>query len=332
MDSVPVWVLTAVVEVSLICIGILVFLLWLAVRGQRRLGVKMRELQRLREVPAESVVGEPGGGAVENVVTAPASEPAAADLLALLGDEAWEEDVAGPLTSPEAGAESVEAVTPGQASDETGGEAPALEEAPVEPIAALSQGMLDDLFASIPDEELDETGGEAPALEEAPEEPIVALSQEMLNDLFAAAEDELPQEADEAEASHGMVALQAENAAMEEQINGLQAKARLLQKIIKTLQSNVQLPREEQQEVPVPEGILREMEEGLAELQQGRERLYQEFQQYCRLRGLDEIGPVAPGRKLHDSASSSDEFGLSPEAQGTEESWRQEIDHLESEL
>jgi hypothetical protein len=156
---------------------------------------------------------------------------------------------------------------------------------PAEPVAeAEAMESEPEPFATSEETLLEEPSGEATTAAAS----TVALTQEMLDSLFAeAAADETeeitetPAE-DASEIQRSVIALLSENADMEQQVGKLQVKGQALREAIEALQANVALPLEERQDLPVPEKIMQEMEQGLTALQQGCERMQHELQVHCQ--------------------------------------------------
>lgn len=257
MPSVPVWFLTAVIEVGLLYMATLSMLLWLVWRRQRCLTLKVGELQRTLVAPSM-------------VAAMPAEWPAET------GEEGL--DVAF-LTEPSpVTAESLHAAS--------GADACA-----AEPVAEMGLGEPEpELLATT---ETGEMLDEEPSVEvTAAVAPTVTLTQEMLDSLFAAAAADETEEVAEmqeqqaAEIQRSVIALLSESADMEQQVGKLQDKGQVLREAIAALQANVALPLEEQQDLPVPEKIMQEMEQGLMVLQQGCKRMQHELQVHCQSLGL----------------------------------------------
>jgi hypothetical protein len=70
-------------------------------------------------------------------------------------------------------------------------------------------------------------------------------------------------------AQQNVAGLHPENTSVEKQIAELHEKNRDLRNVVESLQANTALLPEEQQEIPVPEAIMQEMEHGLAALGRG---------------------------------------------------------------
>jgi hypothetical protein len=263
MHSVPVWLLTAVIEVSLLAMATLSTLLWLVWRRQRRLTLQVVELQGALMAPS----------AVAVIPTAWPAETGAEEELDMAS-------VAAGCTITEVLPEEASHAAPVAHTFST--EAAAR--------AALSEPEQERCTTSEADETLLEDPSDAARAAEA---PSAAFTQEMLDDLFTAAAEEATdgvemQEDHASEIQRSVVALLSENADMEQRIGELQAKGLLLREAIEALQTNAALPPEEQQDLPVPETIMQEMEQGLAALQLGCERMQHELQAHCQALGLAE--------------------------------------------
>lgn len=259
MHSVPVWLLTAVVEVGLLAIATLSTLLWLVWRRQRRLMLKVAELQRALMAPST---------AAAIPIEWPA-EPGVEEEL----------DLASLAACPtELGAE-----------------------------AELSEPEQELLTTTESDKALDQDTSDATSTAEV---PTAAITQEMLDNLFnVAAEEEDKdtvemQENSASEIQRSVVALLSENADMEQRIGELQAKGMMLREALKALQANATLPPEEQQDLPVPEAIMQDMERGLAALQLGCERMQHELQAHCQALGLAELEETATSGAGGDQEAS----------------------------
>jgi len=248
MHSVPVWLLTAVIEVSLLCMGTLSVLLWFFWRRLRRLDLRVRELQQVQTATA-------------------AGSTLPTERSAMLETDDVEEQA------------TVAAMALGEAAATTAVEA--------EPETA----------AFVASEEPEEQEDESPSPAQA---PTATLTQEMLDNLFAGVlEDEeedaaLASDHDAGEIPQDMAAILTENAAMEQQIGRLQGKSQELRQAIEALRANTALPLEEQQDIPVPETMMQEMEQGLEVLRQGCERMQQTLQTHCQSVGLGTHGESAP--------------------------------------
>lgn len=241
MHSVPVWLLTAVIEVSLLCVGTLSVLLWFFWRRLRRLDLRVRELQQVQmATAAESIL--------------PTERPAMPET----------DDVDAQAT--------VAAI--------------ALEEVADTPAALVE--VEPDTTAFVASEEPEEQEDESPSPAQA---PTATLTQEMLDNLFAGALEDEDEDAtfasdhDAAEIPQDMAAILTENAAMEQQIGRLQEKSQELRQAIEALRANTALPPDEQQDLPVPEAMMQEMEQGLNVLRQGCERMQQTLQSHCQSLG-----------------------------------------------
>jgi hypothetical protein len=236
-----VWLLTAVIEVSLLCMGTLSVLLWFFWRRLRRLDLRVRELQQLQTATAV-------GSAL------PTERPAMLET----------DDVDEKAT--------VAAMALEESADTT---------------AALAEAE-PDTAAFVVSEEPEEQEDESPPPAQA---PTATLTQEMLDKLFAGAledEDEdaaLAADHDAAEIPQDMATILTENATMEQQIGRLQEKSQELRQAIEALRANTALPPEEQQDLPVPEAMMQEMEQGLDVLRQGCERMQQTLQTHCQSLG-----------------------------------------------
>jgi hypothetical protein len=280
MHSVPVWLLTAVIEVSLLAMATLSTLLWLVWRRQRRLTLKVAELQGALMAPS-------------TMVAIPMEWPAEPGV-----EEALD------MASVAAGG----AVTEGL-PEEFPHVASVADACPTEPVAeaGLPEPEQELCTAAGTDETLDADTSDAA---NAAEVPTAAITQEMLDHLFAAATEEEDKDAREmqednaSEIQRSVVALLSENADMEQRIGELQAKSLMLREAIEALQANAALPPEEQQNLPVPEVIMQEMEQGLAALQLGCERMQHELQAHCQALGLGEFEEAATSDASGDQEAS----------------------------
>jgi hypothetical protein len=280
MHSVPVWLLTAVIEVSLLAMATLSTLLWLVWRRQRRLTLQVTELQRALMVPS-------------TVAAIPTEWPAETGV---------EEEL--DMASVAAGC----AVTEGLL-EELSPAAPVAHTYSTEVTAEVE--LSEPEQALLPATETDETLAEDPSdAANAAEALPVPITQEMLDNLFtAAAADEDKdavemQEDNASEIQRSVVALLSENADMEQRIGELQAKGLMLREAIEALQANAALPPEEQQNLPVPEAIMQEMEQGLAALQLGCERMQHELRAHCQALGLAELEEAAVSGASGDQEAS----------------------------
>jgi hypothetical protein len=326
MNSVPVWVLTAVIEMSLLCTGALSVVSVLLWRRQRRLRRALMALQytlaqqtavspSLPIMPDEAAITTTPSDwslpvtAVEPPSVATTVIPPAADLVA--------QKTAAAVSAEEVGVGCTAEVEPEEA----------------EPPVGLSQAMLDSLFAAAQQENILENGTGETAPEEAEAEPTVGLSQEMLDSLFAAAQqDDIPEDEEgETEAllretQQSLAAMFSENATMEEQINHLEAKNQCLREAIEALQANIRLPLEAQQEITVPEKTMQEVEQGLQTLRYTRERMWQQLKTHGQLLGRDKAN--------HADAPTSEGDGTTQRRadQETGAGLQEEVRHLRVEL
>jgi len=265
MHSVPVWLLTAVIEVGLLAMAMLGTLLWLVWRRQRRLALKVEELQRALMAPSTVA-------AVSMEWPAETGVEEELDMASLAAGFAATEEL--PEAAPHAA--SVAYTCPTEPAAEAGFPEPKHEW----------------LTPTETDETLDEEPSDAAS---AAEVPTAAITQEMLDNLFAAAAQDEDKDAVEmqeenaSEIQRSVVALLSENADMEQRIGQLQEKGLVLREAIEALQANVAFPPEEQQDLPVPEVIMQEMEQGLAALQLGCERMQHELQAHCQALRLAEL-------------------------------------------
>jgi hypothetical protein len=247
-----VWLLTAVIEVSLLCTGTLSVLLWFLWRRLRRLDLKVKALQQVQTTSSVVTAGptERSGGIGTSAVLETDGDDGGATTVAI-----------------------------------------ALEEQ-LDTTAALIEAELD-MEALVETEETEEGPRQA-------EVPTATLTQEMLDNLFSGAlkdEDEdaaLASDLDAAGIPQDMAAILTENAAMEKQIGALQEKGVKLRHAIEALRANTTLPLEEQQDLPVPETMMQEMEQGLEVLRQGCERMQHTLQTHCQSLGLGAHGENMP--------------------------------------
>ncbi|MGE3536806.1 MAG: hypothetical protein AB7N91_05120 [Candidatus Tectimicrobiota bacterium] len=304
MDSVPVWVLTAVIEVSGLCIatlGLLTFVLW---RQQRRLRATLRQLRGSQPLPSSPAVTLPD-----------APVPAPPEALPSVPDVAPTATAAEatfpPAATGEEAAQQVAAVT--EPEPEAAPAEPVAEPEPTpEPVAVVEAATAPAAMPAIPPDE--------PA-EATPASGV--LTQDMLDALLAEALQEAPEEAaaveDEAhhEAQQSVATLMAENVVMEQQLNELQEKNLLLRQSVTLLLANAALPLAEQQDLPVPEKTMQEMERGLAALQQTRERMQQQLQAHCQLLGFDVIdsSTAETTMTLPDQAGTGEAASAAPTAE-----------------
>jgi hypothetical protein len=307
MDSVPVWVLTAVIQSALLCSGVLVVLLGLTWRSRQRLMRRVQELQ-------QALAGDP------------TAMMASAGTIPL------------PSLEPDSRAEQVEE-TPAAAAlaGENEASPDALDEAVFTPLLTQEEaepstpGTADTVVAAAAAQPY--TG--APEATEADEAPTGPLSQEMLVDLFKAvgaetAEGVVEAAAEEEGLQQNAAALLSASATMAEQIAGLQEKSQSLRQAVEVLQANAALPLAEQQDIPVPENLMREIETGLVTLQRTRDRMQGELEAHCQALGWDAetLAQLSQG----EETASSEASGEAAARQKTRRALQQEIVHLQAEV
>ena len=135
------------------------------------------------------------------------------------------------------------------------------------------------------------------------------LTQNMLDALLASgSEDASPENTQEqgsevSEAAQSVATMFAEHATMEQQIQHMQEKNGQLRQTIEVLIANGTLPLEDQQELKVPEQTMQEIEEGLAALQHTRQRMLQQLQAHCQVLGIDDPGQRSVGALGDDGAA-----------------------------
>lgn len=295
MDSVPVWVLTAVIEVSGLCVGTLGFLTFVFWRRQRRLQATVRQLQGGHVLPV--TVAEP-------LPMAPAPAPL-----------------------PEA-ATPVESPTPVPAVAETAVSAVAEEPVTTATDSAMVAPEATPVEAQEPAAEASATPLAEATTEASPGSAV--LTQEMLDALLSGALQEdgaaEAQEETQSEAQQSVAAMMAENTTMEQQLNELQEKNSLLRQSVEQLLANASLPLEQQQDIPVPEKTMQEIERGLTALQQTRERAMQHLQAHCQLLGLADL-EIRP-----DSPASGAPVAPNADGQVPQTSLQEEVRHLQTTL
>jgi hypothetical protein len=248
MDNVPVWVLTAVIEVALLgsgTLGLVTILFW---RQTRRLRSQVTQLLEAVATPAEAVCMRPMEDSASAVLEA------VSPVLPVADQTGTPDTPSTTILHPVA---TEGPITPSPVTvTEVAGETPTVSETVVEvkPTITLSQNLLDALLAaSIDNETIDQ-------------EPA-----QMVGDV-----------------QQSVAAMLSENAVMEQQISDLQAKGQRLREVIDTLQANANLPLAKQQASIAPEHTMQEMEQGLTALQQTHERLLQQLQTHCQLLGFDD--------------------------------------------
>jgi hypothetical protein len=287
MQHVPIWILTAVIEFSLLSIGALAGVLCVVWRSKRRLGRRVRELE---QTFGAQPLGLPTLPELETPGTAAREEPDGEP------EEVAAQAVSEALLSPD---EALAALAAVGLDTQATVESPASVEPLTEPAIPFEQGEVPEplaetsteIFDFMAPEDVPADTAHADASTEEPEEDSLSglLSQDALDALFASSSSAESPAADtgDTDAAQHIATMLSESAAMEKQLEELQEKSAALRQAVENLQANQALPLEEQQDVPVPEKMMQDIENGLAALEQSRERLQEALQQHAHLLGGD---------------------------------------------